>query len=195
MMTRKTSLIILVGLSALNAVGAGGIVGSKHDFSQRGWSQRQVCLPCHTPHNAGAAQVAPLWDRSPSSQESYTLFDGRRGQPGPASLVCLSCHDGSTAIDSFGGMSGNVFIQDINNRAQIGDRGDLRGNHPIGIKYPDFDRGYRLSTQIKAEGKVVLPRGRVECLSCHDVHNQYGGEKLLVKSNNGSALCLTCHRK
>ena len=44
-------------------------------------------------------------------------------------------------------------------------------------------------------GKVLLPDGKIECTSCHDPHNQSGQPHMLVKSNRGSALCLTCHKK
>lgn len=206
MILRLVLLGISAGLSVLVAAaakdlqdpgsGTSTIVGSKHDFSQQAWSQRQICLPCHTPHSATAPEMAPLWDRNPSANTSYTLYNDSRGLPGAASLVCLSCHDGSTAVDSYGGMSGEVFIQDIGTGSGlIGANSDLRGNHPIGVRYPELDRGFRDRIQVESEGYVVLPQGRVECLSCHDVHNQYGGEKLLVKSNDRSGLCLTCHRK
>ncbi len=187
---------VMIGVGMLSAQEGDGLLGSKHDFSQYGWSQGQLCLPCHTPHSAQAPQLGPLWDRSPTARQSYTLYDGGRGLPGPASLLCLSCHDGSTAVDAYGGMSGDVLIQEIGTgRALIGRNRDLRRDHPIGVKYPEFDRRYRRRAQIEAEGYVVLPQGQVECLSCHDVHGQYGVEKFLVKSNDRSALCLTCHRK
>ena len=174
----------------------GTIIGSKHDFSSYGWSQGKICLPCHTPHSAGSSDSGPLWNHSPSARGSYRLYDGGAGRAGAASLVCLSCHDGSTAVDAYDGMDGAQFIQDIGTgRATIGRGGDLRTDHPIGVQYPDFDRGFRPRVRIEAEGAVLLPGGQVECLSCHDVHNQYGVEKFLVKSNDRSALCLTCHRK
>jgi predicted CXXCH cytochrome family protein len=44
-------------------------------------------------------------------------------------------------------------------------------------------------------GRVRLPDGRIECVSCHDPHNTAGIDKLLVMSNRRSALCLTCHIK
>ena len=173
-----------------------GIVGSKHDFSQYGWSRKEICLPCHTPHAASAPDVAPLWDHAAAAPKSYTLYDGGRGQPGPGSLVCLSCHDGSTAIDAYGGMSGDVFIHDLGGeRALVGGRGDLRGDHPVGIPYPEFDREYRPKAQVEGEGYVVLPEGRVECISCHDAHNRHGADHLLVVDNERSGLCLSCHRK
>jgi predicted CXXCH cytochrome family protein len=42
---------------------------------------------------------------------------------------------------------------------------------------------------------VRLPDGRVECVSCHDPHNQSGTQAMLAVSNRRSALCLTCHVK
>jgi predicted CXXCH cytochrome family protein len=41
----------------------------------------------------------------------------------------------------------------------------------------------------------LLSSGKMQCSSCHDVHNSAGVLGLLRKSNAGSALCLTCHHK
>ena len=43
----------------------------------------------------------------------------------------------------------------------------------------------------------LLIDNKLECSSCHDVHNGAAEDvgNLLVKSNSGSALCLTCHLK
>ena len=67
----------------------------------------EVCVFCHTPHfsNASAAAVdAPLWNRNLSSA-SYTVYssatmDTTPGQPDGRSIACLSCHDGTVALDS-----------------------------------------------------------------------------------------------
>lgn len=188
---------LLIGLGVVGGMLSEGIEGSAHDFSRYGWSEEQLCLPCHTPHGAAApTAAAPLWDHSPSATKRFKLFDGRPGMPGAGSLVCLSCHDGSTAVDAFGGSTGERSIRQFaGGRAHIGGGGDLSTDHPIGVAYPEHDRSYRPRNQVEADGAVALPSGRVECISCHDVHNQFGHDKLLVKSNKRSALCLTCHRK
>jgi predicted CXXCH cytochrome family protein len=67
-------------------------------------------------------------------------------------------------------------------------------DHPIGVPIPQDRREYRSSAMVAASG-IPLPEGRVECVSCHDPHNQQGLDDLLVKSNRRSALCLTCHLK
>ena len=35
----------------------------------------------------------------------------------------------------------------------------------------------------------------IECGSCHEVHNKYGGSYFLRASANGSQICLACHEK
>lgn len=196
MIVRLTMQCAAIGLGVIVVLADDGIEGSKHDFSQKGWSQGQLCGVCHTPHSSGPPTVAPLWDHSQTARTSYKMFDGRPGMPGAGSLLCLSCHDGGTALDAYGEMTGEAFIQDIDRgRSQIGENGDLSTNHPVGVKYPEHDKFYRPKAEVEDDGAVTLPRGQVECLSCHDVHNSFGHDKLLVKTNDRSALCLTCHRK
>jgi predicted CXXCH cytochrome family protein len=67
-------------------------------------------------------------------------------------------------------------------------------DHPVGVAFPLFDRGYRPENVVKSRG-VSLPGGTVQCSSCHDPHNQSGAAAMLVIPNVGSALCLACHNK
>lgn len=74
----------------------------------------QICIFCHTPHHAQPAQ--PLWNKVNPTQSfrmytsSSTLSSVAKEatQPGPESLLCLSCHDGRTAINVL--HNGNVGI-------------------------------------------------------------------------------------
>ncbi len=73
-----------------------------------------ICVYCHTPHGGNKQIQAPLWNRTinPGNYDIYnrptTLgLEGRLGLPGPASLTCLSCHDGTIAIDSVLNMPGS----------------------------------------------------------------------------------------
>lgn len=72
-----------------------------------------VCVYCHTPHAAADSTVSvPLWNRAlrtsgfPSySFRNYTssnvLISGQAASnPGPNSMTCLTCHDGTTPIDA-----------------------------------------------------------------------------------------------
>ncbi len=164
--------------------------------------ENQVCLPCHTPHNAravedGASQI--LWNHALTEQtfEMYTTAAGHQGgQPEGTSKLCLSCHDGATAIDDFGGNEDtfdNVMIP-ADRLSNMGT--DLRDDHPIGIEYPPPDlTGYNDKSTFTGV-KVVTINGvdRVECASCHTAHdNSYG--KFLRQTMEGSALCVECHDK
>ena len=69
---------------------------------------------------------------------------------------------------------------------------DLSDDHPVNIDYPvNATWGFRPVADAEAAG-AKLYDGKVECLSCHNVHDpQYGS--FLIKSNGGSAVCYTCH--
>ena len=41
----------------------------------------------------------------------------------------------------------------------------------------------------------LLVDGKVQCSSCHDVHDVDGNDHLLVIDNTASNMCLTCHKK
>lgn len=183
-----------------------GVSGTAHDFSTSSWnSSGEICKPCHTPHDAGTdTSGAPLWNHKTTAATfqlyaSPTFNAGSTiGQPSGTSKLCLSCHDGTVALDSFGGFgSGKTF-------AFLTLGTDLRGSHPVSFTYDATlstkDRGlYDPTVQTSGLGSTIhadlLHQGKVECTSCHNVHNESGADSLLVKSNAGSALCLTCHNK
>jgi predicted CXXCH cytochrome family protein len=164
----------------------------------------QVCLPCHTPHNAltvdGENYV--LWNHAETNQ-TFTMYTNIRGetvpgQPQGPSKLCLSCHDGVTAIDSYGGLTGSTVMT---GDAALGT--DLSNDHPIGMQYPtSLPAEYRNpSTYAPGIGggpgvKLVTINGtdRVECSSCHNVHNNGLGYFLRVPIQE-SYLCLQCHIK
>jgi len=89
--------------------GGNGIV---MDFARNNYGE--VCVYCHTPHGGNKQIKAPLWNRT-VNPGNYTIYDtpttlgleGRLDLPGPSSLTCLSCHDGTIAIDSILNMPGS----------------------------------------------------------------------------------------
>lgn len=71
-----------------------------------------ICVYCHTPHGANDQIQAPLWNRTinPGNYITYdkpTTLMRPIGLPGPSSLTCLSCHDGTISIDSILNMPGS----------------------------------------------------------------------------------------
>lgn len=141
-----------------------GVANTKHNLSIsnpipgsiKAASETQICIFCHTPHNASPAY--PLWNHEISSGLNYTQYASdtlKAYSPGNAppidgfSKLCLGCHDGTIALGAIinGGGSINVGTmteKDILNqdvlvprRLQPGDPGylgtDLSGGHPISI--------------------------------------------------------------
>lgn len=184
------------------------IVGSKHDFSTQTWNTSvgaQICIVCHTPHNASTVVTdAPLWNHV-TTATTYTLyasstFNATSAQPDASSKLCLSCHDGTVALENFGTTTtGTHFIAGTFNMGS-----GLNNDHPVSFTYDaalaTADGGLKNPTTVASGlgGTIaanLLFGGKMQCASCHDVHNTAGQAKLLVKSNNASALCLTCHAK
>ncbi|MBZ0172437.1 MAG: hypothetical protein K8E66_08665, partial [Phycisphaerales bacterium] len=125
----KTKLLTGLAFVAGMAVAASGqIVGSGHDFSSMAWSDGEICKPCHTPHFAMPG-ILRLWNHELTTA-NYTLHAGA----GTAvddfdirSRLCLSCHDGTVALDSFGGQNGSSFISVGQNLGT-----DFTDDHPVG---------------------------------------------------------------
>ncbi len=191
---------------AISTYGVAQITGSAHDFSSRSWnSTNEICVVCHTPHNADTSVTdAPLWNHQVTNA-TFTVYsaatlDAVVGQPDGASKLCLSCHDGTIAVDNFGGATdGTHFIE---GRYSVGT--DLSNDHPVSFTYDSalanddgglFDPSSAMSGLGGTIADDLLIANRVQCSSCHDVHNGSGVNNLLVKSNEGSTLCLTCHNK
>jgi hypothetical protein len=134
----------------------------------------EICVFCHTPHGASQGAPAPLWNKRLSvngvptgGSGTYTTYaqlrtpslDGQVAQVGSVSAACLSCHDGTQAMDNIinapgsggydanGGPNGtrgwtwagatvtaNGFMQNAGDRiSMLGT--DLSNDHPIGIQY------------------------------------------------------------
>lgn len=171
----------------------------------------EVCAYCHTPH-AGSSTI-PLWNRA-NSAATYTMYNSTNSAtmdmtvgaaPGPVSLACQSCHDGTIGLDvitnkpnaasavvALNQTFGTVFgAGDIRNLGT-----DLRNDHPVAVTYnPTLDAAF----VAKATVTATLPfygaaKDQLECGTCHNPHNNTNAPFLRI-ANTGSALCLTCHVK
>ena len=196
----------MFGFLLLPGASQAGIATTVHNLSTSGpgsvraSSEDRICIFCHTPHNSTPS--GPLWNRN--SGFSYTPYNSSTavahpGQPTGASLLCLSCHDGTIALgkivnpDTTISMTGGTTMPSGTNR--IGT--DLTDDHPISFQFT--------ASIANANGELVNPssltgtikldaNNELQCTSCHDPHNNDLG-KFLVMSNRGGALCETCHQK
>jgi len=101
-------LLRLLLLTLFSSSAYAGIANTKHNLSVTGTgnikasSEQEICIFCHTPHNS--RPQTPLWNRASSGSvytpyNSSTIFSSP-GQPTGASMLCLSCHDGTIALGS-----------------------------------------------------------------------------------------------
>lgn len=171
-----------------------GILGGKHDFSTLSGAAGDACSGCHVPHQqAVRAGTQP----AASALELYRIEGQRRVfvtdryTPGPTSLVCLGCHDGTIATSTIG--SAHALLAGVREGFAVPD-GFAGRDHPIGVPYPSARREYHPASFAEAKG-IRLPEGRIECISCHDPHGESAVDKMLIMSNRRSALCLACHVK
>ena len=103
-------------------------------------STTEVCVFCHTPHGADKANAgsAPLWNRHMPDTTNYTMYTAPNfdaatsAAPVGVSLACLSCHDGTIALDALinGPGSGAFFVGNLGSSAGPGTTLNLVGTTP-----------------------------------------------------------------
>lgn len=238
------SLKWLALVALLPTVASAAIRNSRHDLSSTSTAAvranagqtDQICIFCHTPHNAAATQL--LWNHTATAVTTWTwgVTNTTAGTtlptaPSTLSTRCLSCHDGSIALGSIlnsGGAAANFTMTTANMPAgfRVGAAGSMAGHHPVGVPYAGstyntlisrarIGVGDYFATQTGAActgsatgncttggtaGINISLYGTaggygIECLSCHDVHNEFSQSYFLRASNAASALCLGCHNK
>ncbi len=165
------------------ASNTGSIVNTRHNLTQSylpsGFSgfmdyarnnYGEVCVYCHTPHGANSQSGAPLWNRTINTG-SYTTYnfplmsEQTPTQPGSASVACLSCHDGTIAIDSIINMPGPgryLKTQETSQNILFLDK----WQNPSGIE--TIDHGVMWS------GTSGYFSGPYNCNRCHTEGNVWG---------------------
>ncbi len=144
--------------------------GNRNQFT----GTAEICVFCHTPHGGDSSAAVPIWNRHLNNASAYSTydqlgtstFDARIADVGSVSIGCLSCHDGTMAIDSMinepgsgadnPGFSAGTWRGDdqLDGKLMPGivqNLGtDLTNDHPIGMQYA----GGGISAS-----KPVLPQG------------------------------------
>lgn len=214
MKTINLLTLTLVTGSLLAFTARAGIVGSPHDFHSQSWNTdpsdpATVCGTCHVPHHADST-VVPLWGHQTTSS-AFKMYNQANvpissmqaavaASPNGPSLACLSCHDGTVAINTYGG-TGYMTTHGspatyVTNSANLGT--DLTHSHPISLTYnaalvgtgPNQDQwlynpdttavlvpdsgAFVPGNNMTVNGFLLNGNHTLECTSCHDVHNQNG---------------------
>ncbi|MDH4100021.1 MAG: cytochrome c3 family protein [Nitrospirota bacterium] len=163
----------------------------------------EVCVYCHTPHGANQNVQAPLWNRAVNNNGTYTPYssstiDTDVGQPGGVSLACLSCHDGTIAVDSIINAPGsgktwgdtpNEPVAVAHLKMNMGECGgchngtiahdgnikyltqNLKSTHPISMTYPTLTDADPMFIAPGSDGKFANG----------------------IKLYNGKVECASCH--
>ncbi len=235
--------LILLGLN-VGGVNGAELVGSKHDLTslnQRAGMEamtglafndyKDPCIYCHLPNyiidggedTLSSSQI-PRWNRL-TNEDGYQLYSSLSisslpDELGAESLLCLSCHDGSMAVDTVVNKPSDWGITDeapmhmridsgggIDKCTQCHDGTtahkmdsviigtDLRDDHPIGLRYAGLtgqDEYFRPGLGTEFSNGIKLFDGKVECATCHNVHDDEISPFLRVEQRR---LCQTCHNK
>lgn len=234
-------VLLLVAAASAQYANPKLVVGSKHDFSSTGGGTYksstfdQVCAYCHVSHQVSAAgKQYPLWNHQLSAVATYNKYSSSTfnalntniqdiglGTPGTAtaSHLCLSCHDGtvavntvyknpidgSTSIPNFtGGNAGKVTGPTL-----VGN--DLSDDHPVNFDYTKAQAGtgnpYIKPVNVATSSVGTPPNAlplypggsgantftySVQCATCHTAHDN-SNTKFLRLSNSQSNMCTICH--
>lgn len=200
-----SKMIVLAGCCCYTGhIHAQTIVNTRHNLSVSGpgtvkaSSESEICIFCHTPHNS--SPLPPLWNHA-NSGSVYTLYSSSTlnalpGQPDGTSILCLACHDGTVALGNILSRGPISFSAGVTTMP-AGNKNlttDLSDDHPVSFLYNAV-----LSTadgQLKNPSAITSPvhleGEKVQCISCHDPH-QNSTSSFLVTTSQASALCMSCH--
>jgi len=160
--TIAAGLVVAVAGIAVSTPASAQITGTRHNLGSLGTGVNkfsgtaEICVFCHTPHGGDTTAVVPLWNRTLVGQ-TYQTYDalgtstlqGKVAPVGSVSIACLSCHDGTQAMNSVinapgSGLTNATFSagtwsganQTAGKLIGVANLGtDLRNDHPVGIQY------------------------------------------------------------
>lgn len=188
------------------------------------------CIYCHVPDGMDENKVAPgqipQWNRYRPMTQNYTRYTSMTAtqpihEPGDVSLLCLSCHDGTMALDRVvhkptqweNDQTASLHMRmnasdDIRSCGKCHDGSvahaiqrkvigiHLADDHPIGIPYKGLNPDavdYRPPDGLHGfDNSVTLFDGNIECATCHDVHSP---QNIKLLRETPLILCNTCHLK
>lgn len=184
-------------------------LSSRSGNTKKAVTETQICIFCHIPH--GAVANAPLWGR-PDPTGSFdiraglgisdpgivntTLYSTAADYPNGASKLCLSCHDGVTAMGILA--NGDELDMSGGNALQI----DLAISHPISFVYNSNVKTHLGSSYLWPTTAYLDNNSRVQCTICHQPHQdtKSGTYSLPFWRGAGTndvteynAICTACH--
>ncbi len=189
-------------LLAISGTASAGIADTKHNLGSgagpagrnQASNTAEICVFCHTPHGGSTDAPVPLWNKrlgvngAPAGGGSYTTYDtlqtpsldGTVAQVGSVSMACLSCHDGTQAMDNVINAPGSGGV--------VANGGDGTNNGNDG-------RGFTWSgTRVTAAGVMQNADGFIANLGTdltndHPIGIQYCGGGISASSLTAATAC------
>jgi predicted CXXCH cytochrome family protein len=193
------------------------IVNSAHDLRATfATGSYTLCNYCHIAHKfadvTAPATAGPLlWNHTLSSVTSYGVYTsdsfagyatditdlGTVATP-TVSNLCLSCHDGTVAVNSwYSAVTSNQGTTFMGTGQTVK---DLTQQHPINFTYNAAlanAAGILVpasTTSVDGAGNIPLFQGKMQCATCHDPHN--GASGILTQqfpTQTSGTFCTYCH--
>lgn len=105
--------VLGAAMVAAGGAAAGTIANTKHNLGSAGTGPNsvqdtgEICIFCHTPHGGDNGAPVPLWNKvlTTATFKTYdqlgtSTYDAAQGPIGSVTMACLTCHDGTQAIDN-----------------------------------------------------------------------------------------------
>jgi len=198
----KTSVATAVVLGSALVAGSAfaGIANTRHNLGATGSGPNhttdtgEICIFCHTPHGGDTGAPVPLWNKTLTNPANFTTYDqlgtstldAAVGDVGSISLACLTCHDGTQAIDNIINAPGSGGY-------------DSTGGGVNGLTWNGWTTDGTLDTNGKFTGTVDTGGANIwqigtDLTNDHPVSMQYGGGGYSVSNLNGGGLGLPAGR-
>ncbi|MEK6704033.1 MAG: cytochrome c3 family protein [Planctomycetota bacterium] len=161
--------------------------GVTHDRVGVRWGKAatDACTQCHQ-NNAPGTRLshAIAVGRAHPAREIPATTLGASPRLDSESTACMSCHDGAVASEA--GWHAAA-------RAISGGPTD----HPIGVPLRASSRksksDFKLADPGRLDRRIKLVQGNLSCGTCHSAYSSERAQ--LVMNNQGSELCLNCHKQ
>jgi hypothetical protein len=188
----SVAVAVVLGTSLVTASAFAGIALTRHNLGAGGTGPNhaadtgEICIFCHTPHGGDTAAPVPLWNKKLTNPQNFTTYDqlgtstldATVGTVGSVSLACLTCHDGTQAIDNIINAPGSGGF-------------DPTGGGPGGLAWTWTTDG-TLDTTAGAGGTFTggIAAGNIwqigtDLTNDHPVSMQYGGGGYSISNPTG----------
>lgn len=155
----------------------------------------KLCEACHQDKTTGPETGTHPIDLKPDTFPEILKKAGAK-LSSKGKVICQSCHRPHAAVND------KLLVQKNDNSELCGtchadryprnpaEAGEM-GTHPVNVSHADI----KVPDSLLNHGGRLGKNGTVICETCHMPHAAATNEKLLVRENNNSALCMDCHVK